>query len=97
MFFLYKNLSFKTGITGFGECYRYVFFLLRFDFEEKSKLNRWYLISSLYSDVFLSVFCLFIYFFYQNITDIKISLTPQIGSHGHKKKLQIVTRKATVR
>lgn len=24
--FLYKNLSFKTGITGFGECYRYVFF-----------------------------------------------------------------------
>lgn len=30
-FFLYKTLSFKTGITGFGEWYRYVVFLL----------NRW--------------------------------------------------------
>lgn len=26
---LYKSLLFKTGITGFSECYRYVFFLSR--------------------------------------------------------------------
>lgn len=27
---LYKNLSFKTGIAGFGECYRYIFFIVFF-------------------------------------------------------------------
>lgn len=39
---------------------------------------------------FLSFVCSF--FFYQNFTDINIFLTPQIGSHGHKKTPDCYTK-----
>lgn len=49
------------------------------------------------SGLFLSVICLFIFLFiiffiYQNVTDINISLTPRIGSHGHKKTPDCYTK-----
>lgn len=38
-------------------------------------------------------FCLlFVHFFLPNVTDINISLTPQIGSHGHKKTPDCYTK-----
>lgn len=82
-------------------CFLFVAFDLedfRFELNFKNLISSLYL--SLYSDLFPMFFLLFhmffVFIFYQNVTDINISSTPQLGSHGHK-KLQIVTRKATVR
>lgn len=69
MLFLYKNLSFKTGITGFGECYRYVFFLPRFDFwriEQAELLKPNLFVASVFAfwSAFLSVVSLFFFVFF---------------------------------
>lgn len=65
------------------------FLFIAFDFEEAESLKP---NSSLRSDAFLSIFCFALFVLYQNITDINISLTPQIGSHGHKKTPDCYTK-----
>lgn len=41
--------------------------------------------------LFVHIFII-IFFIYQNVTDINISLTPRIGSHGHKKTPDCYTK-----
>lgn len=93
--FLYKNLSFKTGITGFGEWYRYVFFchVWFWRIEQAELLKTKFHFASVFAFGCFSSCLLFLFFFsYQNVTDINISLTPQIGSHGHKKTPDCYTK-----
>lgn len=85
--FLYKTLSLKQAsqalVSGTDMFFFFVFFL-------KDRSN--WIVNKF---VRISVFLHFI-FYYQNVKDTKISSISQMGSYGHY-KLQIVTRKATVR
>lgn len=94
VFFVQESIIFKTGITGFGECYRYVFLFVTF-LILKIRLS-WIVKIEFRLCVltcFLSILRFFRFFFFtKTITDIKISLTPQIGSHGHKKTPDCYTK-----
>jgi len=52
--------------------------------------NMYFFLSFVCSLFFL--FLCFVWIFYQNVTDINISSTPQIGSHGHKRTPDCYTK-----